>query len=193
MKDAELIGAAAEGDETAFQHLVKRHRSWAFGFVLKTVRDPEAAGDILQEAFVRVFKNLAKFRMESSFNTWFHRILYNLCIDYWRRSGRRIHMEYDDSLAFDGKGVGTAGGYDATSPERNNRRKEVVGILEQALDSLSLEHRTAILLREVEGLSYEEIADIIDCPKGTVMSRLHHARKKIVSFMKRYGYVSSEI
>jgi RNA polymerase sigma-70 factor, ECF subfamily len=193
LKDSQLIGAAAVGDEIAFQHLVKRHRNWAYGFVLKTVRNPEVAADILQEAFIRVFKNLAKFRMESSFNTWFHRILYNLCIDHWRRSGRRFHMEYNDSLSVDGKGVGVAGGYDITNPERNVRRIEVVKLLDEAMATLSLEHRTCIILREVEGLSYDEIADVIDSPKGTVMSRLHHARKKIITHMKRAGYVSSEI
>ncbi len=191
--DAQLIGAAANGDERAFQKLVLRHKNWSYGFVLKTVRDPEAAWDITQEAFVRVYKNLANFRMESSFNTWFHRILYNLCIDHWRRTGRRIQLEYNDGIAVVGRGLGVAGGYDITSPERNTRRQEVVSLLEEALEMLSLEHRTAIILREVEGLSYEEIAGVIGCPKGTVMSRLHHARKKIVAYLKKHGYDSAEI
>jgi RNA polymerase sigma-70 factor, ECF subfamily len=195
LKDFELISLSAEGDEMAFQHLVKRHNRWAYGFVLKTIRNPESAWDITQEAFVRVFKNLTTFRKESSFNTWFHRILYNLCIDHWRKYGRRIHLEYQDYLSFSGAGVSKGIGQHLKdyNPEKNSRRNEVMVLLEKGIESLSLEQRTVLVLREIEGLSYDEISSVIDCPKGTVMSRLHHARKKIISFMKEHGYNSSEI
>ncbi|MBN2722820.1 MAG: sigma-70 family RNA polymerase sigma factor [Deltaproteobacteria bacterium] len=191
--DGELIEHASNGDQLAFQYLVKRHNGWAYGFVLKTVRNPEAAWDITQEGFVRVFKNLSEFRQESSFSTWFHRILYNLCIDHWRRTGRRIEVEYQDVLSSGDTGPSGGRGHIFKTPEKALRHTEIVHLLEEALGELSFEHRTIVVLREIDGLSYEEIAEVTGCPRGTVMSRLHHARKNIVQHLKRHGYVSSEI
>lgn len=193
LKDGELIEQAATGDQLAFQYLVKRHSGWAYGFVVKTVRDAESAWDIVQEAFVRVYRNLSEFRQEASFNTWFHRILYNLCVDHWRRKGKRLEVEYMDTLASDDAGPSGGSGFVYKSPEKTARHREVVGLLEQALGALSFDHRTIILMREIDGMSYEEIAEILGCPKGTVMSRLHHARKNITDFLVQRGYISSEI
>ena len=193
LKDAELIGLSAKGDEHAFKALVDRHGRWAYGFVMRNVHNPDTAWDITQDAFVRVFKNLDSFRQESSFGTWFRRILYNLCIDYWRKNKKHNALEYMDELSVKSE----AGKYavqkpDAT-PEQNSTRKEAVILLEEAVATLSVEHKTVITLREIEGKSYEEIAEIMNCPKGTVMSRLYHARKKIVEYMSRNGYTTPEL
>ncbi|MGM0595761.1 MAG: RNA polymerase sigma factor [Myxococcota bacterium] len=191
--DSKLINLAVAKDELAFKELVSRHRGWAFGFVIKNVGQKETAWDITQEAFVRVYKNLENFRHDASFNTWFHRILYNLCIDHWRKSGRKIKTEYQDELSWDKKRISPAGDQRRENPEKSTKRREVLGLLQRALETLSAQHRNIIILREMEGMSYQKIAKIIDCPKGTVMSRLHHARKKIIEFMNKHGYSSSEI
>lgn len=189
------MASCAEGDERAFQELVGRHQRWAYRFAWKMVRDSDAAWDVTQQAFLRVFKNVQSFRQDCSFSTWFRRIIYNLSIDYWRTMRRRTETEYQDEVAVDAQKADGHNGlcYRPLGPEKLARRKEVIQVLEEAMDTLSLEHRTAIVLREVEGLSYEEIAEVMECPRGTVMSRLHHARKKLVLALQEHGYHGSEV
>lgn len=189
------MASCAEGDERAFEELVNRHQRWAYRFAWRMVRNTDAAWDITQQGFVRVYQNVQSFRQDCSFPTWFKRILYNLSIDYWRTVHRRTETEYQDEIAVD---TVKADGHDGLcyrplSPEKLARRKEVAQVLEDAMDTLSHEHRTIIILREVEGLSYDEIAEVMACPRGTVMSRLHHARKKLVKALASAGYQSTEV
>lgn len=189
------MAACAKGDERAFSELVGRHQRWAYRFAWKMVRNSDAAWDVTQQAFLRVFNNVQSFRQDCSFSTWFRRILYNLSIDHWRTLRRRTETEYQDEVAVDDQKADGHNGlcYRPLGPEKLARRKEVIQVLEEAMDTLSMEHRTAIVLREVEGLSYEEIAEVMECPRGTVMSRLHHARKKLVAALQEHGYQGSEV
>ncbi len=189
------MAACANGEERAFQVLVERHQRWAYRFAWKMVRNSDAAWDVTQQAFMRVFHNLHNFRQDCLFSTWFRRILFNLAIDYWRSLRRRTELEYQDEISSESQMAEGHNGlcYRPLSPEKTARRKEVMQVLEQAMDTLSMEHRTAIYLREIEGLSYEEIAEVMDCPRGTVMSRLHHARKKLVLALQEHGYHGTEV
>ena len=189
------MASCAEGDERAFEELVNRHQRWAYRFSWRMVRNNDAAWDITQQAFVRVYQNVQSFRQDCSFSTWFKRILYNLSIDYWRTVHRRTETEYQDEIAIDNVKADGHDGlcYRPLSPEKLARRKEVAQVLEDAMEKLSHEHRTIIVLREVEGLSYEEIAEVMACPRGTVMSRLHHARKKLVQALQSAGYQGTEV
>lgn len=152
------------------------------------MRNPDTALDITQDAFVRVHKNLATFKGDSSFYTWIYRIVLNLCIDRKRRQARQAEVDYDDGISHgegftDGPTLASTG---IDNPAQAAHRKELVEHMDRALATLSEEHKSILLLREVDGLSYEELAETLDIPKGTVMSRLFHARKNFQKSLTRY-------
>jgi RNA polymerase sigma-70 factor (ECF subfamily) len=166
----------------AFRRLVERHQRRAFALALTLVRDENDARELVQEAFLRVFKSLDGFQGSSSFFTWLYRIVTNLSIDLMRKPGRqatnleevRVGSEEGADLDFS-----LLGRYGGTDPMDAVRRGEIGRRLQEALDALPTYHRAVILLREVEGLSYEEMAHVMDVSKGTIMSRLFHARQKL--------------
>jgi len=172
-----LIQRAQAGDSGAFRLLVERHQRRVFAIALGLVRDEQDAREIAQEAFLRVHKGLAQFHGGSSFFTWLYRIVTNLSIDLMRKPSRReaeLHfaLEVDDNecpllLAPD------ADPYDVV------RRGQLSQRIQCALEQLPPYHRGVILMREIEGMSYEEMAEAMQVSKGTIMSRLFHARKKL--------------
>jgi RNA polymerase sigma-70 factor (ECF subfamily) len=178
-EDRELIQRAQDGDQAAFRRLVERHQRPAFAVALGLVRDENDAREIVQEAFLRVHRGLHKFEGGSSFFTWLYRIVTNLAIDLMRKPGRR-DAELDDNQA-----AGEAGDFplvsriDGADPLDVIRRREIAQRIQAALDALPPYHRGVILMREVEGMSYEEMAQAMGVSKGTIMSRLFHARQKL--------------
>ena len=153
------------------------------------MKDPDLAWDVAQDAFVKVHGHLGEFEGKSSFTTWLLRIATHLAIDSVRRERRSRKDELDDvseaSLAEGGEGIlATALGND---PRQNALRRELAGKIQDALEELPEKHRTILVLREVEGLSYEELAERLGIHKGTVMSRLFHARKKMQSALAGYA------
>jgi RNA polymerase sigma-70 factor, ECF subfamily len=172
-RDHELIVRAQRGDGGAFRELVERHRRRAFAIAIGLVRDEEDASEIVQEAFFRVYRGLPAFNGAASFFTWLYRIVKNLSIDLMRRPAwqRELALEEVD------------GGFDACLDEADPgdmlRRREIAERIEAALEALPPYHRGVILMREVEGMSYEEMAEAMGVSKGTIMSRLFHARKKL--------------
>lgn len=163
------------GDGRAFRTLVDRHRRRAFAIAVGLVRDEQDALDIVQEAFVRVYRGIDAFSGAASFFTWLYRIVKNLSIDLMRRPG------YQRDLAAE-LGAGHESfllGCPDPDPLDAVRRKEIARELGRALEALPEYHRGVILMREVEGLSYEEMASAMGVSKGTIMSRLFHARKKL--------------
>lgn len=154
---------------------------------LGMVRNHEDALEITQEAFIKAYQNLHNFKEESSFYTWLYRIVVNRAIDLRRRQRRKptVALEdrarrgerdesYEDSLPDDSP----------TGPFDRTRSQQIAGRLKVAIDELTPDHKAVIVLREVEGLSYEEISQVMRCSKGTVMSRLHYARKKLQEKLK---------
>ncbi len=188
MDDLALVNAARAGDASAFEALVVRFQRKVYVVALGIVRDPDQAWDVSQEAFVRVHGHLAEFKGESSFQTWVMRIASHLAIDSLRRErkGRRDQLEdvLEEALEEGGEGIlSTSLGVD---PSANLLRRELAGRMEAALDRLPEIHRTILVLREVEGLSYEDLAERLGIQKGTVMSRLFHARKKMQAALSGY-------
>jgi RNA polymerase sigma-70 factor, ECF subfamily len=186
--DLALVNAARAGDASAFEALVVRFQRKVYVVALGIVRDPDQAWDVSQEAFVRVHGHLAEFKGESSFQTWVMRIASHLAIDSLRRErkGRRDQLEdvLEEALEEGGEGIlSTSLGVD---PSANLLRRELAGRMEAALDGLPEIHRTILVLREVEGLSYEDLAERLGIQKGTVMSRLFHARKKMQAALAGY-------
>jgi RNA polymerase sigma-70 factor (ECF subfamily) len=179
-EDRELIGKAQHGDQSAFRRLVERHQRRAFAIALGLVRDENDARELVQEAFLRVYRGLGTFQNNSSFFTWLYRIVTNLAIDLMRKPGRK-DTELDETQAIDEDAaeLPLVSRIDGADPVDVIRRREIAGRIQAALDALPPYHRGVILMREVEGMSYEEMAQAMNVSKGTIMSRLFHARQKL--------------
>ncbi len=179
-QDRVLVSKAQQGDKIAFRKLVERHQRRAFAIAIGLVRDENDAREIVQEAFLRVHRNLARFKGGSSFFTWLYRIVTNLSIDLMRKPSRREAELYENPQIAD-----TADAFpfisriDGANPIDVVRRREIAERIKQALDALPPYHRSVILMREVEGMSYQEMAEAMQVSKGTIMSRLFHARQKL--------------
>lgn len=177
--DAELITLVLNGDKNAFRPLVVRYQNRVHAMVFGMVRNPEDARDIVQNAFIKAYQNLDSFRIESSFYTWIYRIAMNLAIDHCRKGRRRKTSSFDEAIANRDEDGEMLELHHSESPHRALTRKELHDRIFAAMDQLTEEQREVVLLREVEGLSYKEIADSMGIPEGTVMSRLFYARKKL--------------
>lgn len=181
--DRELIARAAKGDQRAFAELVRRHQRRASVVAYGIVRNGEDAREVVQDAFVRVWKHLGDFAGQASFSTWLYRIVYNLSIDVLRRRSPGQAVEIDDRTDLDGAPSELLPYRGEGDPFASLDRARLTGAMQAALDALPPYHRTVIVLREVEGMSYEEIAEATGVPKGTVMSRLFHARRKMQALL----------
>ena len=181
-EDRVLIEAAQKGDKLAFRTLVERHQRRAFAIALGMVRDENDARDLVQEAFMRVYRGLDRFQGGSTFFTWFYRIVTNLSIDFMRKPGRR-DAEHNDGKrqldAADEADFPLVSRIDGADPLDVIERQELAARLSAALEALPPYHRGVVLMREVEGMSYEEMAQAMNVSKGTIMSRLFHARQKL--------------
>ncbi len=182
--DLELVRRAQQGDEAAFRKLVERHQRRAFAIALSLVRHEQDARDIVQDAFLRVHKSLPSFQGSSSFFTWLYRIVTNLAIDLVRRPGRMVDELEEERQRTSNPGHEQldpmwVARIDGADPVDVLRRKELADRMRVAIDALPPYHKAVILMREVEGLSYEEMAEAMQVSKGTIMSRLFHARQKL--------------
>jgi RNA polymerase sigma-70 factor (ECF subfamily) len=181
--DHSLVQRARSGDERAFRQLVERYQKKVYAVALGMVKDREDAMDVVQEAFVKVHRSLDSFKSDATFYTWLYRITVNVCIDVIRRrgAGRTDAVEFDEQVAHD-LGEANLGGVSSqlgNDPEKAVLQREVGEKIQAALEQIPEKHRAILLLRELDGLSYEELAQVLDIPKGTVMSRLFHARVKV--------------
>jgi len=164
----------------AFRKLVERHQRRAFAIAIGLVRDENDAREIVQEAFLRVFRSLDKFQGGSSFFTWLYRIVTNLAIDLMRKPARREAELFDTtSTQEDAEPSPFLGQLDGVDPQHVVERRQIAERITQALEELPPYHRSVILMREVEGMSYQEMAEAMQVSKGTIMSRLFHARQKL--------------
>lgn len=190
MSDEVLVARATEGDMSAFRGLVERYQHRVHSVALGVMGNFEDAEDVTQEAFLKAYRNLSSFRGQSSFYTWVYRIAFNLAIDERRRRYRHVETNVSELSALDiasqeSKRDGTSMLSESPQPDVELERSELRLQIGAAMEELSPEHRAVIILREVEGLSYSEISDAVGCSKGTVMSRLHHARRKLKKALER--------
>ncbi|MBE0604036.1 MAG: sigma-70 family RNA polymerase sigma factor [Deltaproteobacteria bacterium] len=184
-RDDELIRATLGGDDEAFRELVERYKTRAFGVAVGIVGDRDDALDVVQESFVKAFYKLKDFRFGSSFYTWFYRLLVNQAIDRWRKASRSGEVPLDEGRLSEDESPPDSFAY-PTTPEEDLMNRELGDALQKAIAGLSEHHRAVILLREVEGMAYEEIAKTLGCSTGTVMSRLHYAREKLKTALGRH-------
>jgi RNA polymerase sigma-70 factor (ECF subfamily) len=172
--DAAAVVAAQRGDEAAFEWLVRRHQQRALAVALGVLRHKEDARDACQEAFLRAYRGLPRFDKQAQFATWLHRIVVNVCID-------RVRHRSPSLVALDDVQAVLACDDD---PTREVEGSEIGGRIGAALGQLSTKHRTALVLRELQGFSYLEIAEAMGCSVGTVMSRLFHARRRMQELLR---------
>jgi RNA polymerase sigma-70 factor, ECF subfamily len=179
------VAASLDGDNEAFGKLVERYQRRVYALAFGILRNREDAWDVAQEAFVKAYKNLSTFEGNSAFYTWLYRITYNLSLDHVRAKHRRdVHAEGERRLRSDG--INSEDDPKVEHPSEAVDRKELAEVVQRAMTQLSEKHRAIIVLREIEGLSYEEMAEVLKISKGTVMSRLFHARKNLQALLKPY-------
>jgi len=181
--DQELVSRVQRGDKRAFDLLVLKYQQKVANLVSRYIRDQSETLDVTQEAFIKAYRALPNFRGESAFYTWLYRIAINTAKNFLVAQGRRPPGSDVDAETAEQLDVGTRLKEHAT-PERHLLTEEIAQTIRQAMDDLPEDLRTAISLRELEGLSYEEIANAMDCPVGTVRSRIFRARAAIDSKLK---------
>jgi RNA polymerase sigma-70 factor (ECF subfamily) len=186
----DLVRLAGSGDKEAFRELVERYQRRVLAVVMGMLHDREAALEVTQETFIKAFRSIGRFKGDASFYTWIYRIAVNLAIDHQRREWRRPIGESTRTSGNDGQTedlLDRIGDEDPRGdPFEATKDSELRARVLEAIEELTPDHKAVILLRELEGLSYEEISRVMQCSKGTVMSRLHYARKKLQARLKEF-------
>ncbi len=180
--DRELVRGAQKGDTLAFEELVARHRDKVYARAYGMMRNEDAALDLSQEAWVKGWQRLRQFQGESSFSTWITRIVINLCLDQLRKQ-KRQRTDSLEALSEESGGVERQMPVVAVNPSAGLEREELRQRIDRALDQLSYEHRTALILHEFQEMEYKEIAKVMGCSIGTVMSRLFYARRRMAALL----------
>ncbi len=178
--DLEIVARCRDGDREAFADLVRRYQSKVLTLAARILNSRVEAEDIAQDIFVKVFQSLRDFRGASQFSTWLYRITVNDCLNHIRRRARQ-QQTLSAREANDRGGASPA-----SNPQRALEQKERRALVQAKLQALSPEHRSILLLRDIEGLSYEEIGDVLQLESGTVKSRLHRARTELKALLEPY-------
>lgn len=191
MTEQELITRAKQGDQDAFAQLVEANQNKIYSLAYRMAGNPEDAADLAQEAFLRAWRTLPSFQGDSSFSTWLYRLTSNLCIDFLRREKRRKTSVTVTSLDDEESAAPTDVPDHRFNPEDELERKELRDAVGQALLKLSDEHRQVLILRELDDLSYAEIAERLELSEGTVKSRIARARLSLRNILLETGNFSS--
>jgi RNA polymerase sigma-70 factor (ECF subfamily) len=183
--DWELVQRTRTGDREAFRELVERYQRKIAALALGMLRNREDALDVVQETFTKAYQSLERFKGDSAFYTWLYRIGFNLCVDHQRREAKLAQVPLETDERGESPAQVHPDGAGRDQPFERARDAEIARRLREAVRELTPDHRAVILLREVEGLSYEEISQVLRCPKGTVMSRLHYARRELQARLRK--------
>ncbi len=187
-QEAAVIQAVLDGDVNAYEALVKEYEKNVYNLALRMTGNSEDAADMAQEAFIKAYNSLTAFRGDSKFSVWLYRIVSNVCLDFLRSRSRKqtvsLSTENDD-----GEEVELDIADETHSPEQLLDRSLTRDAVRRGLAALPPDHREILLLREIQGLSYEEIADALGLEAGTVKSRIFRARKKLCSFLIKDGNI----
>src|SRR5687768_11975308 len=183
--DVKLVRRAQRGDMVSFEELLLRHRDKIYARAFSMMRNEEEALDLSQEAWVKGWQRLQQFQGDSSFLTWMTRIVINLCLDQLRRQ-KRHKTDSIEEMDEETGGVERQMPVMIVNPTEGLERSELRSRIDKAMEQLSAEHRTVLILHEFEELEYKEIAKRMNCSIGTVMSRLFYARRKMANLMASY-------
>lgn len=187
-EELRLVRRVQSGEAEAFEELVRAHEKTVYNLALRLVGNPQDAEDMAQEAFLKVYRSLPEFRGESKFSVWLYRIVSNVCLDHLRRQGRRpaSSLTTEDE---DGEEQQWDVPDESQSPERLLEQKLTREAVQRGLETLPEDQRQILLLREIRGMSYEEIGQTLDLEPGTVKSRIFRARKKLVAWLLADGNI----
>ena len=188
--DQELLKRFRAGDESAFDELVLRHQQRAFNIAYQLLRDHEDATEVAQDAFVRAYRSLDSFHGECEFTTWLHRIVVNLAHNkyrWWKRRGKHANVSLDSPLETADDQMSRQMTAETDAPDTQAVKAEFIELLSRKMNELPDKFREVIVLRNVENLSYEEIAAALHCSVGTVKSRIARGREALRNSMKREG------
>ena len=187
--DRELITSMKGGDQSAFPQLVSKYQRQVYNHCQRMVNDEEESYDLTQEVFLRVFRNIKNYQHNYSFYTWLYRITVNCCIDYLRKRKRQpANVSLSQGYRNDRNEPGPDQDYpdEKFVPDKMALNRELNQILNDAIGKLSEKLRVIIILKEIEGFSYDEIAEILVCSRGTVKSRLFRARERLKELLGPY-------
>ena len=184
--DLEDVRAAQAGDRDAFDRLVERHKDIVYAVAYRFAHDPDLALDLAQDVFIRAYRGIRSFKARSSFSTWLYRIAMNTCIDYTRRRSRSVDSRAVPEEVAEYAESEPIGVQEPAGPAEAVLSGELGEQIQKAIDALPEYHKSVFVLYEIEGLSYKEIAEVVGCSIGTVMSRLHYARKKLRNMLAPY-------
>lgn len=187
--DAYLVERTLDGDIAGFEKLVSRYQNKILGYVARmTNGDREEAEDITQEAFIKAYRNLDSFRGQASFSTWLYKIATNLCIDRARTKKRRPQQAYslDEPFEQGEEGGGREIADSRFEPSKGVERDELRSLVRQTVAEMPEKHRQVLIMCDLQGMAYENIAEVLSIPLGTVKSRIFHARADLARRLKPY-------
>ncbi|MBB6214934.1 RNA polymerase sigma-70 factor (ECF subfamily) [Anaerosolibacter carboniphilus] len=171
-----LIEKSKQGDVESFEMLIKSYQTLAYNIAFRMLGNVEDASDATQEALVKVFKSIHSFQGQSSFSTWLYRIVTNTCLDELRKRKRQKVYSYHNPVEMEDGEIDRDVVDPNSSTEEIFEKKEEIKSIQDAIQALPEQHKTVIILRDIKGLSYEQISEILDCPQGTIKSRISRAR-----------------
>lgn len=186
--DAYLVARALDGELPAFEKLVTRYQNKIVGFSARMLNDQDEAEDVAQEVFIKAYRSLESFRGDASFSTWIYRIATNLCIDRLRAKKRRPQQAYSLDEPYDkeeDKGGREIADF-SNEPTREVEREELRRRVRQVMSEMPEKMRTILIMCDMQGMAYEDIAKVLNCPIGTVKSRLFHARADLGRRLRPY-------
>lgn len=186
--DAYLVSRAMEGELPAFEKLVARYQNKIIGYSARMLGDQDEAEDVAQEVFIKAYRSLESFRGDSLFSTWIYRIATNLCIDRIRAKKRRPQQAYslDEPMDKDEDKGGREIADFSAEPTREVEREELRRRVREVMSEMPEKMRTILIMCDMQGMAYEEIAKVLNCPIGTVKSRLFHARADLGRRLRPY-------
>lgn len=180
LEESEMISKCQQGDQEALKEIFDKYHKRVYRISYGVVRRREEALDIVQEVFIKLFRSIKNFRGRSQFYTYLYRMTMNTAIDHARKAGKQFFSSLDEEGSFEPPDELERG------PERVLLQKELEEKVKWAMSKLPAEQKAALIFRDVEGLSYQEMAEAMGCSIGTVMSRLHYARKRMQELLKDY-------
>lgn len=185
MNEDFLIKKAKKGDSAAFSDLMEQHFAMIYNLALRMSGNPDDASDLTQEVMIKLFKNIGAFEGKSKFSTWVYRVASNTCLDELRKIKRKKTVSLDAEYETEDGSVGYEAEDTAPTPDVSAERSELKTIVAKAVSRLGEEYRTAVILRDINGLSYTEIAEVIGCSVGTVKSRISRGRANLKEILEK--------